>query len=253
MNSAVRFLRKEFTEIVRTWRIWVVPGLLLFFAITSPILAELTPAMLESVATGQSGVQIIVPDPTYVDAYAQWIKNLQQIVTFALLLTAGGMIAGEKASGTAILVLTKPVSRTAFVITKFLSNAVLLATFTVMGTLACWGVTYVVFGEAPIERLASSTAAWLAFALLLLALMTLFSAGLKSLAAGGAGLAVFFALSVLSLWGPALRYSPAGVSAASGALLMGESPPLLWPALTAALTVVIALAAAVVVFKRQEI
>jgi len=253
VNGATRFLRKEFTEILRTWRIWVVPGLLLFFAITSPILAELTPAMLESVATGQSGVQIIVPDPTYVDAYAQWIKNLQQIVTFALLLTAGGMIAGEKASGTAILVLTKPVSRTAFVLTKFVSNAMLLVVFTALGTIACWGVTYVVFGEAPIERLIASTAAWLAFALLMLALMTLYSAGLKSLAAGGAGIATFFALSVLSLWGPALRYSPAGISAASGALLMGQSARLLWPGITSALTVVLALAGAVMVFKRQEI
>lgn len=253
MSGARRFMRKEITEIVRTWRIWVVPGLLLFFAVTSPVLAQLTPAMLESVTAGQSGVQIIVPDPTYLDAYAQWLKNLQQIVAFALLLTAGGMIAGEKASGTAILVLTKPVSRTAFVITKFLSNAVLLVLFTAIGTLACWGVTYAVFGEAPVERLVSSTGAWLAFALLLLALMTLFSAGLKSLAAGGAGLASFFALSVLSLWGPALRYSPAGLSAASGSFLAGESVALLWPAASSALTVVAALALAVVVFKRQEL
>ena len=253
MKGATRFLRKEALEIVRTWRIWVVPGLLLFFAITSPILAMLTPALIESVTQGQSGMQIIIPDPTYVDAYAQWIKNLQQIVIFALLLTAGGMIAGERASGTAILVLTKPVSRAAFVLTKYLSNVALLVIFTLIGTLACWGVTYVTFGEAPPERLFAATGAWLSFAVLMLALMTLFSAGLKTLAAGGAGLGAFFALSILSLWGPALKYSVAGVYAAAGTLLAGESIDLLWPALATLATIGLVLGAAVVVFRRQEL
>ncbi len=253
MRGAVRFLGKEFTEILRTWRIWVVPGLLLFFAVSSPVLALMTPALLESVTQGQSGVQIIIPDPTYVDAYAQWIKNLQQIVVFALLLTAGGMIAGERASGTAILVLTKPVSRAAFVLTKFVSNALLLVVFTILGGLACWGVTYATFGEAPVARLASSTGAWLAYALLLLALMTLFSSGLKSLAAGGAGLGAFFLMSVLSLWGPAVRYSPAGLPAATGSLLMGEHVELAWPLASAVFVVCVTLVCAVVWFRRQEI
>ena len=30
------FARKELREIVRTWRIWVLPGILLFFALTGP-------------------------------------------------------------------------------------------------------------------------------------------------------------------------------------------------------------------------
>jgi len=253
MKGAMRFLRKEALETVRTWRIWVVPGLLLFFAVTSPILAQLTPALIESVTQGQSGVQIIMPDPTYVDAYAQWLKNLQQIVTFALLLTAGGMIAGERASGTAILVLTKPVSRAAFVVTKYISNVTLLIVFTVLGTLACWGVTYVTFGEAPPERLFGATAAWLGFAMLMLALMTLFSSGLKTLAAGGAGLGAFFAITVLSLWGPALKYSGAGIYAAVGTLLAGESVDLTWPIVATVVTIAVVLAAAVLVFRRQEL
>lgn len=253
MKGALRFLKKEALETVRTWRIWVVPGLLLFFAVTSPLLALMTPALIESVTQGQSGVQIIIPDPTYVDAYAQWLKNLQQIVTFALLLTAGGMIASERIAGTAILVLTKPVSRAAFVLTKFISNVILLVVFTTVGMLACWGVTYLTFGEAPIGRLLGSTAAWLGFAILMLALMTLFSAGLKTLAAGGAGLGAFFAFSVLSLWGPALEYSPAGIYAAAGKLLAAEDVALAWPIMTTCVAVAVALAAAVAWFRRQEL
>ncbi len=253
MTGFTRFLGKEAVETVRTWRIWVVPGLLLFFAFTSPVLARMTPALLDSVMEGQAGVKIIIPDPTYLDAYAQWLKNLQQIITFAVILTAGGMIAGEKASGTAVLVLTKPVSRASFVVAKFISHATLLAVFTVVGTAVCWGMTIATFGEAPAERLVSSSAAWLGSAVFLLALMTLFSASFSSLAAGGAGLGAFFALSVLQLWGPALDYSPAGLSAAAGALLAGQDAVLLWPSVTAVLVVGLTLTAAVAVFRRREL
>ena len=253
MKGFTRFLGKEFTEIVRTWRIWVVPGLLLFFAVTSPILAKATPALLQSAMQGQQGIQITIPEPTYLDSYAQWIKNLQQIVTFALILTAGGVIAGEQASGTAILVLTKPVSRGAFVLAKFISQTVLLVVFTAVGTLACWGVTYAIFKDAPSARLLSSTGAWLAFAVLLLAVMTLFSAAMKSLAAGGAGLGAFFVLSVGALWGPALKYSPAGMSAAPGDLLLGKEIALGWPLATTALAVVLLVAGAIAVFRQREL
>lgn len=109
------------------------------------------------------------------------------------------------------------------------------------------------FGEAPAARLVGSTAAWLGFAVLLLAFMTLFSSAMKSLAAGGAGLGAFFALSVLQLWGPALEYSPAGLSAAAGTLLAGEQVDLAWPIVTSVALVVLLVGAAVAVFRRVEL
>ena len=249
----MRFLRKEALEIRRTWRIWVLPGLLLFFAATSPLIAKATPQLLESVAQGQQGVQIVFPEPTYLDSYAQWVKNLQQLVAIALLLTTGGMIAGERSSGTAILVLTKPVSRSAFVVAKFLSHAGLTVAATVLGAAVCWGTTYAVFGEAPAKGIVEPTAAWLVFAVTLVAVMTLMSSALTSLAAGGAGIGVFFALSVLSLWGPALRYSPAGLMSAPGSLLAGESVEVLWPVATSAIAVIVLVAASTRVFGRKEL
>ncbi len=247
------FLGKELMEIARTWRAWVLPGLVLFLAVSSPVLARLTPQLLESAMQGQQGIEITIPEPTYLDAYAQWIKNLQQVVIFVLLLTGGGMIAGERSSGTAVLVLTKPVSRAAFVVAKFVSGAALLSVTIAIGTALCWAGTLAVFGEAPPERLLLSTVTWLGVALLLHAAMTLLSARLRSLAAGGAGIGVFFGLSVLSLWGPAVRYSPAGLLPAMAALLAGEEVALAWPSVTTAIAVAALLAAAIAAFKRAEI
>ena len=87
MSGFIPLLAKEFLEIRRTWRLWVVPGILAFFAVTGPIMALLTPRLLASMAAQQPGVVITVPDPTAVDAYAQFVKGLMQMVLLALILS----------------------------------------------------------------------------------------------------------------------------------------------------------------------
>ena len=46
MSGFGAFFGKEFWEIRKTWRIWVLPGMLVFFAISSPILALITPSVV---------------------------------------------------------------------------------------------------------------------------------------------------------------------------------------------------------------
>jgi len=107
MNSFGIFVRKEAIEIIRTWRIWVLPGILLFFALTGPFIARFTPEIITAVAGAQLG-GVVLPPATYVDAYAGWVKNLSQIGLFAVIIIYGSIVSGEVRSGTAALVLTKP-------------------------------------------------------------------------------------------------------------------------------------------------
>src|SRR5450759_5824807 len=134
MSGIAIFAGKEAREILRTWRIWVLPGILLFFALTGPVLAKFTPEIVGALAGDQLG-GFKIPTPTYLDAYTQWIKNLSQIALFALIITYGGIISTETKSGTAVLVLTKPVSRTAFIVAKATVHSVFLAVLVVIGTL----------------------------------------------------------------------------------------------------------------------
>lgn len=253
MTGFAQFLRKEALEIVRTWRIWVLPGVLLFFALTGPVLAKLTPELLKTLGTGDAGVVIIIPKPTYLDAYAQWVKNLGQIGVFLLLGVSAGIVAGERASGTAVLVLTKPVSRTGFIVAKYVVQAAMLVAVTLASTLVTWGVTALVFDQAPPGRLFAASALWLAFGLLLLALMVLWSSAFSTLAALGAGIGSFVLLGILSLWGPALRYTPAGLVSAPGAMLAGRSPDVFWPLVATALAIPFVIWVAARVFGRRDI
>lgn len=255
MSGFTAFLGKEVREVFRTWRIWVLPGIVLFFALTGPVLAKITPELLGSLMTDQQpGVVIQLPDPTYADAYLQWTKNLSQIVLFAVIIMFGGIISGEKKSGTAALVLTKPLSRLAFVIAKFVSQTLLVVVPVTLGALATWGVTYAVFAEAPFAPLAEATGAWLVLALLFVALMELLSAVLDSQAgAAGIGFLGYIVLSVGAIWKPMLDYTPAALTTAPTSLITGEATSLGWPIATTLALTVLCVAGAVLVFRRREL
>lgn len=253
MEGLVRFLRKELKEMARTWRLPTLGGVAVFFALTGPILALLTPELLASMQDAQAGVVILIPDPTWRDAYAQWLKNLSQIVTFVAIIAAAGSVAGEVASGTALLVLTKPVSRTSFVAAKALALFALVASVTLAGTAITQAVTWAVFGTAPTAELWLPTLVWLASAGVLVAIATMLSAILPTLAAAGVGVAVFFGLALLGYWGPAVTYSPVGLLTAPGEMLSGAEPPLLWPLATAVVVAVAAIAVGGALFSRREL
>ena len=180
MTGFTAFLQKELTEIRRTWRLWVIPGMLVFLGITSPIIAALTPALLQSMSTSKPGVVIHLPAPGVLDASAQFLKNLDQFVLIAVVIAGAGAISGERSSGTAILALTKPLSRGAFVVAKILSQTTLLVASTALGTAVCLATTVVVFNASDAGRLVAAVMLWLLYAALLVVAMTLFSAAFRS-------------------------------------------------------------------------
>lgn len=245
--------RKEAREIARTWRIWVLPGILAFFALTGPPMARYTPEIVTRFA-GDQLAGLTLPEPTYLDAYAQWAKNLTQIAVFVIVIIYGGILSSEVRSGTAVLVLTKPVSRTGFVVVKALVNAAFLAALAVAGTAVTWAMTLAMFGSAPPGALLAASGAWVVLGVVVVAGMTLLSAVIRSAAgAAGAGLGVFVLAGIAAVWRPLGEYTPAGLPGLPGRLAAGEAVAWQWPVATGVVLALALVAAAVAVFRRTEL
>ena len=254
MTGFGAFLQKELTEIRRTWRLWVIPGMLVFFGVTSPVIAALTPSLVKSMAKSQPGVVIQIPPPTAFDAFAQFVKNLDQFVLIAVVIAGAGVVSGERSSGTAMLALTKPLSRGAFVVAKMLSQVMLLVAATVLGSAACVAMTAVVFDGAEGARLLTAVGLWLVYATLLVVAMTLFSAAFRARgAAAGAGLGFYFLTILLSIWAPAVRYTFVGMMPAMRDALMGRPVSAGWPVGTAVVAILAGIVTAVRIFERREL
>jgi ABC-2 type transport system permease protein len=253
MRGFTAFARKEAVEIPRTWRIWVLPGILLFFALTGPAMAKYTPEIVR-MAAGSQMAGFTLPPPVYSDSYAQWVKNLSQIALFAIIIIYGGIVSSERKSGTAALVLTKPVSRSAFVAAKMLVHTVFLTVTVTAGTLITWGGTALMFGQAPAGPLFASAGAWLAFGILFIAVMLLLSVVVNSQAgAAGIGLGAYAIVSVSALWKPLGTYSPAALVGGPATLASGKTFAAGWPVTTSLLLAFALVALSAVAFRRKEL
>lgn len=254
MTAFRAFLLKELRESRKTWRLWVVPGILVFIGVSAPVLAALTPALLRATAGSTPGVIVQVPDPSTRDAYVQFLGDLMQMALLAVIITGGAAVAAERRAGTAVLMLTKPLSRTGFVAAKTVSGVVLLVAATAVGAALCIAVTVLLFDARHIAAFLGSVGLWLALATMFTALMVLLSAAtLRQGPAVGAGIGVYVALFAFTGFPLVRDHSPAGIMAASDALVTGRDVALVWPLVTTLAIAALCVLGAALVFRRKEL
>ena len=200
-------IKKEIFEIFKTSKIYVLPLIFLFFGITSPLITKILPDILKDLP---GGVKINLPPQTWADSFMQLFKNLNQIGIIAIILVFMGTVSDEKSKGTAIMVLTKPVSRVSLVTAKFISNSLLALFSIILGYGSCLFYTFRLF---PLVNIEASLIAVLIFtisSICYIAIITGLSSMFKSnIAAGGIALAIYFVNSLMPLLGGWFsKYSP---------------------------------------------
>ncbi|MDD4658492.1 MAG: ABC-2 transporter permease [Eubacteriales bacterium] len=245
---------KEIREFLRTYKIYVVPGLFLLFGLTSPILTKLMPKLLGNLVTE---ISITLPEMTWLDAYGQFFKNLNQMGILAIILTTMGTIADERNRGITQLVLTKPVSRTGYVLAKYAANLLLISLASLLAFCAAWFYTDVLFADTVFLAGLKATGIYLAYVAVILALIIFASAMTKSaIAAGGLTVLGLIILNLLPLFSRTLsKYSPAVLTdyisqAAAGTAASCD----IWGAVAfAAGTIALLLGSASLLFSRKEL
>jgi len=148
-------------------------------AISSPVLAKLTPLILKSVPV-TPGLTINLPDPTWKDAVDQLVKNMSQIGLIVLIIMFAGSIADEKSKKTLELVLTKPVSRANFILSKFISSMVATKIVFIIAMAIFYAYTVSVFGTFNLINFVWLSIFSLIFLAMVVALTLFFSAIARS-------------------------------------------------------------------------
>ena len=253
MTGFAALLRKELLEQWRTTRLQVVATVFLLVGLTSPLLARFTPEILEAV--GGEQFQIVLPTPTAADAYDQLAKNLGQFGALIAVLLAMGSVATEKERGTAALILTKPVSRGAFLVAKLVVIATTLGISTAIAAAGAWFYTFVLFEPLPVAGFVAATILqWLA--LVAYAAITFLGSTLtrSALAAAGLGVAAFIVLGILGIVPAIGRYLPTGLGAPARGLALGQAGvDTVGPAIASVVLIAGLVGVAWLAFRRQEL
>lgn len=250
------FLKKEFKEILKTYKIWVVPAIFLFFGLLSPIAVKLLPEILKPQMEAQ-GIVFKLPPPSAVDSFQQFYKNLAQLGMFAVILLSMGLVSEERSRGILELLLTKPLSRSAVVLSKFTAQTFLVVGSILFSAIACYLYTLALFAKGDFALFIQGTLLFLIYNILIIAITLFFSTVMRNqIAAGGLALTSFFLLSSLPLIHRVFAdYSPSVLGSLANDIVSGKASfsAASWPiAFSLALTMLF-LVLSSLIFNRQEL
>lgn len=246
-------LRKELLELWRTKKLLIVGLVLLFFGFSSPILAKITPDLIESLGEGQmSGITITIPTPTEKDAIDQFVKNITQFGLLLAVLLSFGAVVGERERGQAALIFPHPLPRAVFVLAKFAALAILFAGALALSALAAFVYTVILFKTPDVGGfLALNGLLYLWFVSLVA--LSLLASTLGRTVTGAGGIAFGFVL-VFLLADMFTTLAPGKIVSWGQALATGGGSPARWGALIVTLAIIaLALGAGCAILRRQEI
>lgn len=246
-------LRKELLEQWRTYRMLVVTVVLVFFGLLSPLTAKFMPEIFKMLPQGEQFAAMI-PPPTVADAVGQYVKNGSQFAVILALLIAMGSVAVEKDKGTAALMLVKPMSRLSFLLAKFVALGTTFAVGIVLGGLACYYYTWLLFEPLDVAAWLALNGLLLVFTLVYVALTLLGSTVSRSqIVAGGVGFGWIILLSLVGAIPKVGEAMPGKLLAWGSGLVLGVEGTA-WPALAVSVGLIVAaLAGAWAIFRRQEL
>ena len=254
MKAFRAFFRKELCEAARTHKLTVLGLLFLLYGILNPLTAKLMPDILATALP--EGMSITLPEPSALDSWAQFFKNISQMGLIVVVILLGGIMAGELNHGTLVHLLTKGLPRRTVILAKVATLALLWTA----AYLLCFGVTaaYTAYfwPDSSVSQLAASMAGLWLFGLLMLSTLPLggvcFHAGYGSLLFAGGFLVLLYLLQIP----PALQpFNPLKLASDNMTLLSGQLPAsvFLWPAVVSGVLIAGFTFGAIQVFNRKSL
>ncbi|MDD7717940.1 MAG: ABC transporter permease subunit [Eubacteriaceae bacterium] len=256
MTQLMAFTRKEWIEVLRTGKFFIVTVLFILFGVMNPAIAKLTPWMMEALSESLEDSGLALTDAT-VDALTSWVQFYKNVpmALIVFILMFSGILAAEYQKGTLINMITKGLSRWKIVVSK---SFVLLLLWS-FGYWMCYGITYA-YNEYFWDNSIAEDAGFAAFCVymmgvwliaLMMLMSTLFSAG-SAVAVGTGG--VFFLMYLSGMLPDLKKFLPTCLLEASGLLSgAGEAGDYSTALVVAAVLTVVQLVLAVLILNRKRL
>ncbi|MED1467893.1 ABC transporter permease [Bacillus salipaludis] len=257
MSQWITLLNKELLEMWRNFKwIWV-PITFILLGVQKPLSSYYLPQILDSIGNLPEGAKIEIPKPSAQEVFVSGLSEYSSLGVLIIVLTTMALIAGERKSGVAAMILVKPVSYCSFVTAKWVGALLLLWVSFFIGSAATWYYTGILFDwVAAGESFQAFFFYGLWFTVILTIALFFSAANLVPGVAGFVSLLVVIILSLasssLSDW---LEWSPAMLPKyANDLVLIGKLSDYTLPAcLIAIASILILLALSIFIFRKKEL
>lgn len=254
MRGYLAFTKKEFIECIRSYKLMILIIVFLAFGFMNPIFAKYMPELLKSMMP--DGMSMKLPEPTVLDSWTQFFKNINQMGLIIFLLSFSSIISAEFQKGTLINMVTKGLSRKKIILSK---TTFLICIWTIcyvgcaLVTLG-YGLIFWTTWQLP-HLLLSLTCVWL-FGIMMCILM-LFGSIITGSSAGGLLLSggIYIGLMLLDMLPDITKYNPVRLISDNMALLQETlSPDQFYPAISICLVIcIITYVSTVLLFNRKQL
>ncbi|CAM3914554.1 ABC transporter permease [Cohnella lubricantis] len=147
MRTWLVLFRKEWLELLRSYRLIWLPISFLVLGVSQPITAYFLPDILASSGGLPEDVVRSIPLPNASEVMAGSLQQFGTIGLLLLALSSMGAVSNERASGTAAMILVKPVSYLSFITAKWASILAISWLSFAAGYVASWYYTVTLFGS----------------------------------------------------------------------------------------------------------
>lgn len=254
MKAFVAFTTKEFTEYIRTYKLFILLIVFVIFGFLSPITAKYLPQIFDM--AGLDADAMGLGDPTAVDSFAQIFKNVGQMGLLVVVIIYSGIMANEFSKGTLINMLTKGLKRSTVILSKTFSSVLCWTVAYLLSLGISYGYTALYFDvEGYPHVFAAFFGLWLYGVLLLVLVIlggTLFKNVVGSLLLTG-GVAVV--LTLINLVPSFQKYNPASLATDGLALITAQKElgDLMPAIILCGAAIIGCIAASVLLFNKKQI
>jgi len=173
-------LKKEIYEFIKMHKILIVPISFLLLMISQPITMKLLPKIIKNGLPKDTVIHI--PIPSSAEVLSTVFGKFESLGIIILILVTMGTIAGEREKGVAAMVLTKPINRITYFISKWTAYSLLTILSFVIGMIVTTFYTANLFTNNNIDlsNVTLAIALYIPIILLVISISLFFSSFIKS-------------------------------------------------------------------------
>lgn len=119
-------MKSDFFFLHKTSKFIIFATLIFMFSILSPLTARYMNEILEALLSTSDELVITFPDTSILDSYFQYIGDLNEIILWVILFVGVSIFIRDKSKGQMPLIMSKPINRTKYLVSKYTSFSILL-------------------------------------------------------------------------------------------------------------------------------
>lgn len=235
-------LKKEWLEMVRSFRIIWLPLLFILLGISDPLSNYYMEDILQKFGNMPEGFSMTLPELVPSDLLIASLGQFQMIGLIVIVAITASMISRERQNGTATLIYARPVSNFSIYMSKFLAMSGLTAICTVAGFGASMYYTYLLYGGVTIKAFLFLMLFYWVWLLVVIAITLTLSAAFTTSIAMTAAM-ILFPLGILldSIIGTYWHYSPYKLATYGASWLTKSSDYTMYTTIITACSIIMAM------------